>query len=171
MSLDFFSNNSRRPADVAAKLPTLVGFTPERSFVIVCAKDDAIHVTIRLDLPDDWSELGEGLLDSLGRVGAAAVLAVVYTPRGSGDLPFAAQMSDVITHWRDAGIAVLDALPIDTDRYWSYLCHTDACCNIDGTRFVSHNALAASQRREDVVRASDTFAMIRRRHWRPTRLL
>lgn len=155
LSVDTQSSVIRRPADVAAMLPSLVGFTPQMCLVIVCVKDDAVLVTIRLDLPDDWSDLGDGLLATFERVGAEKVLLIVCARRGSGDLPFATHMSDLISTWCDAGVAVLDALLIDTDRYWSYLCHTDACCDIDGTHFAFRDALAASQRREDVVRAFD----------------
>lgn len=115
-----------------AILPTLVGFTPEESLVLVFLEDDRVIVTMRMDLAEASRPVNEYIAATAQRVGADAALIATYTSDLAETRPCTSLVTGVTAALQDAGVPVRDALAIAGDRYRSYLCHDDQCCGPDG---------------------------------------
>jgi len=135
----------RSPGAFAAAVPALVGFYPSDSLVAVFLGEGRVIVTMRLDLPEDLEEAAEYVAATGTRLGADEVVLVVCCARGAGDLPHHAGVGAVIDALEDAGIAVKDAMLIDSGRYWSYLCQSVECCPPEGTLIPEDAALEAEK--------------------------
>lgn len=142
---------ARGPASLPVVVPHLVGFVPERSFVVLGLDEGSCRslVTLRFDLPptglsdaellqmlDTWSTS----LETMRRSGAAAATVVVY-PCDHDDLwldvigdelPFrelAGVLEDMLLA---AGYGVPDVVCVVGDRMRSYLCENLDCCPSEG---------------------------------------
>ena len=136
------------PAAVLAVVPHLLGFTPDRSLVVLGAgpPHGRIHVTFRFDLPDPPDP------DTTAAIAAHAVtllrgqhlaMAIVI---GYGPGPLVTPLADAIRHAAaENGIELRDVLRVDEGRYWSYLCREPTCCPAEGVPFdaAAHPAGAA----------------------------
>lgn len=113
------------PAQVAASLPALIGFTPAESVVVILTRSGAIEVTMRLDLSDDWAVAARHIVDTAARIGIDGAVIAVCTDSASGwsgNRPGVMLTTDLLT---DAGVVVTDALLIQENRYWSYVRDND----------------------------------------------
>jgi uncharacterized protein DUF4192 len=126
------------PAQFLSIIPSLVGFNPADSLVIVGYKPprDRVGVTLRYNLPDDT-----GLVpDIIGHAMAVlsdqdftGFLAVIY---GSDEGPVAAFLAAALIAAADGpNPALLDVFRVEGDRYWSYTCTEPQCCPVEGTPF------------------------------------
>lgn len=109
------------PAQIAASLPALIGFTPAESVVVIMTKSGAIEVTMRLDLPDDWAVVSSHIADTATRIGVDGAVIAVCTDSASGWSGNRAGVMLTIDLLTDAGVVVTDALLIQENRCWSYL--------------------------------------------------
>ncbi|MFK3676756.1 DUF4192 family protein [Microbacterium sp. NPDC090218] len=112
-------------------VPSLAGFTPRRSIVMLPFRGSRTEGAMRLDLPHDATDL-EGYADTavglVARVtGTDAVAVVVYTdeePHPTRDglvLPLAVAVDEVLGCAEAAGLRVVDALCVMPSGWSSYL--------------------------------------------------
>lgn len=132
--------------DLISVVPYLLGFHPALSLVVLVVNpaDGAVTATIRFDLPEDAAD-GPELAQQLGWImtgnNVTDVLLIGYGP-GSRVTP---TMDAVCRVLRDRRIEIVEALRVQEDRYWSYLCLDPGCCPPEGTRFdITASKAAAS---------------------------
>ncbi len=130
--------------DVLGAVPYLVGFHPVDSLVVIGLKGrpprSRLHLTVRWDLPLATSGVGR-IVPLLAEEGIAQVIVVGY---GSGTLVTPA-VDLALALFRQAEITVVDALRVEDDRYWSYLCSRTDCCPVDGTPYDSRAGAVAAR--------------------------
>jgi hypothetical protein len=121
------------PAEVVAAVPYLVGFTPERSVVVLCLSAKQLGLTMRLDIDMPGEELRDLVLARLKGDAADTAVIVLFDPPSSGSrrpgAPLAKSLARAI---RRDGLHVQDALGIREGRFWSYLCSNPECCPPEG---------------------------------------
>jgi hypothetical protein len=124
------------PASLLALVPTLLGFRPGNSMVIIGTEPPRarVRLTLRYDLPDPprgrfGMEIAEHALAVLGAQRITTAVAVGYGP-GSLVTPVADAFRAAAAR---TGLRVTELLRVEGDRYWSYLCSDPACCPPDGT--------------------------------------
>lgn len=128
----------RSPADLLAAIPYLVGFHPCESIVVVALAGPRMRVTftMRSDLPEsnDPAEVAERAAY------LADVLAVQHPSHamlaGYGAGIRVTPMIDALRTGLDRhGIPLREALRVQDDRYWSYLCDEADCCPAEGIAY------------------------------------
>jgi Domain of unknown function (DUF4192) len=126
------------PASLAAVVPGLLGFDPDRSIVVVGTQppDGQVRVTLRYDLPDPAdpraaAALAGHAVSVLSAQGVTAAAAVGYGTDAAVS-PVAAALRERAA---GAGIAVTELLRVAGQRYWSYVCTDPGCCPAAGTPF------------------------------------
>jgi uncharacterized protein DUF4192 len=138
----------RGPGDVLAVVPHLLGFHPQRSFVVVGAGGPRARVELgfRYDLPDPPSpaaaaQIADHAVTVLAGRGLTTVIGVGYGP-GLLVTPVADAFAAATRHRR---LRLRELLRVDDGRYWSYLCASASCCPAGGVPFDyrSHPAAAA----------------------------
>ena len=123
-------------------LPYLLGFHPDASLVLVGLHDKRVVVTTRVDLADASDRIGRDTdVHVLLQAGATAAVIVVYAAAAD---PAMRSLRDVPLPHQDAvdfvagalsmhELAVVDALFVQADRWWSYPGRASGCpCCIDG---------------------------------------
>lgn len=121
------------PADLLALVPTVLGFHPRESLVlVVTGGESALHA--RLDLPRDEAETAaaiETTLRATVRVGAREVVLIAYAEeaRPAGDV-----VAALLLALEAAGVAVLCAVRADGHRWFSLDCDDD-CCPVEGVPY------------------------------------
>lgn len=119
------------PGDVVASVPSLCGFVPTDSVVLLSLRGPRrrVGLTIRLDLPGASSEAGAAqlLAERVAGDGAAAAVVVVYAARRRRAL-----VTAVTQALGERGVTVTEALHVDGDRWTSYDC-SRPCCPPEGT--------------------------------------
>jgi hypothetical protein len=115
-------------ADFLAAVPRLAGFSPTRSLVLVPFAGNRTLGVMRLDLPDDDSDverLASTFIGLICRIATADALApVIYTEARFADapgLPSDRLMSALLTRADICGLDVRDALCVAADGWGSYL--------------------------------------------------
>ena len=119
------------PADLAAAIPSLLGFHPEHSLVIVYLAGDAVALTVRFDLPLT-EEVTAHAADLVDTANATNTLAVLIASHQEVDehRPGLAQLKERL---ESGGAPLRDALLIEDNRFWSLACDTLECCPAEGT--------------------------------------
>lgn len=118
----------RSPADVVAAIPYLIGFHPADSVVILAC--DGVHgaYAVRLDLTAHDCLL-DHIATLLSRRAPEAVILAGYGQAG--------RVTSMVERMRDRlhthGVRLREALRVENDRYWSYLCSDTRCCPPEGT--------------------------------------
>lgn len=119
-------------AEFLGLVPSLAGFTPRESIVLLPFHGSRAHGAMRLDLPRDADVDIDGFADGavalVSRVTATdAVAVVVYTeerPQVTRDglvLPDAVAVDALLGCAADAGLRIVDALCVTPDGWSSYL--------------------------------------------------
>ena len=130
------------PGELAAGLPSLIGFRPQESLVLVTlagVTGGRVGMTVRVDLPppEHAGVVAAALADAVSREEpAAALLAVVSEaadePSVFGtpavDLPHRGLLRQVVLALGAQGTAVRESLLVRRGRWWSYEC-PHACCD------------------------------------------
>lgn len=121
------------PDAAVAAVPCLLGFTPERSLVVIWVGRGRLRLTQRIDLPGDWAaDPPRDWLDAcLGHAGATVAdeaIVLVYAP---GHLPARRCIDAMERRLAESGVALVDALHVDGDRWCSYRCD-EPCCPPEG---------------------------------------
>lgn len=119
------------PGDIVATVPTLCGFLPQNSVVVLSLRGPRkrLGLTVRLDLPPPGQValVGEALADRVAQDGGGAAAVVVFAARR------APVLVDAVTAACAArSIDVTEALHVADARWSSYAC-TGPCCPVEGT--------------------------------------
>jgi hypothetical protein len=126
----------KSPVDVLAAVPTLFGFHPHDSLVLVTI-DARERFHVRVDLPGEGSaDTVDVVADHLAAVCrrhrvTGVVVAVYTTDRGRAEAMFAA-LSEV---FRRDGVDVPEAIRADGSRWWPLTGCDGPCCPADGTPY------------------------------------
>ena len=120
------------PGDILAVLPSLCGFPPTESLVLLSLRGPRrrLGLTARVDLPDPLDEPGLAAMcaDRMAADGASCVVVVVLSEHG--------RRPELVGAVRDGlaerGVDVLEALHVTAGRWTSYACDAD-CCPPEGT--------------------------------------
>lgn len=118
-------------AEFLSIVPSLAGFTPTDSLVLLPFHGTRTCGAMRLDLPDDDVSLDDYVDASIGLVarvdGTDAVAVVVYTDdevhetRDGLVLPLAVEIDELLVRADDAGLRIVDALCVTPSGWSSYL--------------------------------------------------
>lgn len=119
------------PAELAASIPSLLGFAPADSIVAVFLDQNCVIVTMRCDLDQNWADLSEAVIATGHQVGADALVLATYNAHLARPW-IRDRMLEMRERIEAAHFAVRDALRIEGNRWRSYLCQ-DACCPAEGT--------------------------------------
>ncbi|MGH2392910.1 MAG: DUF4192 domain-containing protein, partial [Candidatus Limnocylindria bacterium] len=127
--------------------PYLLGFRPERCVVLVGSRDAQRRPTARrghpafvsrIDLPPapDDDTIVDVIVEAAVRARLRVAALVVYA--GSAELVGAGQplVGRVVARLSAGGVAVKEAIRVDGDRWWGYLCGEHGCCAGAGHRVV-----------------------------------
>jgi Domain of unknown function (DUF4192) len=135
------------PASLLAVVPHLLGFHPERSFVVIGATGprDQFELGFRYDLPDQpdpaaAAQIADHAVAILGHRRITTVIGVGYGP-GRLVTPVADSFTAAV---RRGSFRLHELLRVEDGRYWSYLCGNLGCCPPEGVTFDyrSHPAAA-----------------------------
>jgi Domain of unknown function (DUF4192) len=126
------------PTSLLAVIPSLLGFDPGHSFVVIGTEPGTAHVriTLRYDVPDPRhprvaAALASHAVSLLTAQGVTSAVAAGYGT-DAAVAPVAAALRERAA---TAGIAVTELLRADNGRYWSYICRDPKCCPPEGTPF------------------------------------
>ena len=126
---------ARRPDDVLATVPYLLGFHPSESLVVIALRRPRNRVvcTMRMDLPPivDAGAVAEQLLAAAGNCQASGVLVIAY----SADVEQAAGVATrAAARFEAGGLPVVAVWRCDGSRWWC-LCGSGRCCASEGAGF------------------------------------
>jgi hypothetical protein len=121
----------RRPDDLLAIIPYLIGFHPAEDLVVVFVKSDRVKLTTRTDLPPESAadELAEWIhaLAEREQIDALALVAYSGAPLAANRL--LTRLMDQLGDHR-----LTDVLYVGHGRWWSLTC-ADECCPLAGTPY------------------------------------
>jgi hypothetical protein len=119
----------RRPDELLAIIPYLIGFHPEESLVTVFVRSGRVILASRLDLPADadGKEVAEFIRALAKRERAEALALVAYS---AAALPANRLLTRLMDHPTDHELT--DVLYVGHGRWWSLSC-ADECCPLAGT--------------------------------------
>ncbi|HEY9482908.1 MAG TPA: DUF4192 domain-containing protein, partial [Micromonosporaceae bacterium] len=132
----------KTPTDVLAVVPYLLGFTPERSIVVIAMRDRRVVFQARADVPatDEIAAVAGHLATVVARQRVDSALIVAY----GADAEVRPAVDVLRESLEERRVTVSDALRADGGRYWSYVCRRPDCCPPAGTPYdVATTALAA----------------------------
>ena len=137
------------PGDILAVLPSLCGFPPTESLVLLSLRGPRrrLGLTARVDLPDPPDEPGLAAIcaDRMAADGASCVVVVVLSERGRrGGL-----VGAVRDGLAERGVDVLEALHVRAGLWTSYACEAD-CCPPEGTPVPTSSAALGLVQAEQV---------------------
>jgi hypothetical protein len=136
------------PASVLAIVPSLLGFHPSQSLVVlgVSGPRNRVSLTFRYDLPDPpdddlAADIAAHAREVLSREALQAAIVIGYGP----ERPVAAAALPVVAALLDAGLDVLGVLRAEGGRCFTVNCEDPDCCPADGIPFdpCSHPVAAA----------------------------
>lgn len=116
----------RRPADLLAAVPFLLGFHPAESLVALFLAAGRVRLTARFDLGVASGPDVQQLVDRHGATGLVLVAYCVDAEEGRRRLRAEAE--------RLVGVELVDLLLVDGQRWWSLQC-TAGCCPAQGTAY------------------------------------
>jgi hypothetical protein len=132
----------RRPDELLAIIPYLVGFHPDECIVAVFVKSGRVLLTARMDLPPESAgdELSERIDWLAKKHGAQALALVAYS---TDSLPAHRLLTQLMVRLSEHKLT--DVLYVGHGRWWSLGCG-DECCPLTGTPFdpSSHPLSAAA---------------------------
>src|SRR5688572_12713285 len=120
----------RRPDDLLAVIPYLVGFHPEESIVAVFIHSGRVVLAARIDIPPESAadEVAAQIEYLANRHEASALALVAYS---AASLPAHRLLTRLMDQLGDHELA--DVLYVGHGRWWSLSCAED-CCPLSGTR-------------------------------------
>jgi hypothetical protein len=132
----------RRPDDLLAIIPYMIGFHPSEDLVAVFIKSGRVWLTTRTDMPPESAgeELAEWLDALAEREEADALALVAYS---AASLPAHRLLTRLMD--RLAKHELADVLYVGHGRWWSLTCGEE-CCPLSGTPYdlASHPMTAAA---------------------------
>ena len=135
------------PGDIVATIPSLCGFLPQESVVVLSLRGPRkrLGLTVRLDLPppEVQDEAARLLASRVADDGASAAVVAVY-----GELRRPELVDLVTAHLGERGVEVSEALHVDAGRWTSYAC-TGPCCPGEGSQVPAPPALVGAEQALD----------------------
>jgi hypothetical protein len=131
----------RRPDELLAIIPYLIGFHPDESIVVVFIQSGRVVLAARIDLPPESAgdELAAQIEYLAKRHEASALALVAYS---TASLPAHRLLTRLMD--RLAKHKLADVLYVGHGRWWSLTCGED-CCPLNGTPFdLSSHPLSAA---------------------------
>lgn len=132
----------RRPDDLLAIIPYMIGFHPSEDLVAVFIKSGRVWLTTRTDMPPESAgeELAEWLDALADREEADALALVAYS---AASLPAHRLLTRLMDRLAEHELA--DVLYVGHGRWWSLTCGEE-CCPLSGTPYdlTSHPMTAAA---------------------------
>ena len=126
----------RTQADLITVIPYLLGFHPEHCLVLIGSRgghSDRRTFVARIDLPEPKSSLSTesvsaGLAETASRARLRSAALVVYA--GTDAVPDGGQefVQGLVDRLIETGIEVQEAIRVDGDRWWGFLCGRHGCC-------------------------------------------
>lgn len=118
------------PADLLALVPSVLGFHPEESLVLVVTAGDLGNLHVRLDLPldDDEDEAAEAVrtvVAAVTKARAHQVALVVYSDEGEAHTEGLVDI--LVDQLLDRQVGVLCAIRADGERWYSFDWGPDCC--------------------------------------------
>jgi hypothetical protein len=107
--------------EFAASIPSMMGFCPQDSLIVVFARQGRVIVTTRVDLDATWSAILETVSQAAIHVEADTALIAVYATPTGNERPFQREISRLIKALQDLHVQVLEAIHIDAGLWQSYL--------------------------------------------------
>lgn len=169
------------PGEIAAALPTLLGFRPRESLVLISLTGDGarrVGLTVRGDLPAaDGAAAAAAVLSQRIRTDrpAAVLLAVVSDAPdlpsvagrgpdgGASGLPHRGLVHEVVVALARVGVPVREVLLVRDGRWWSYDCPRPCCAPGAGTALPAGvSALEVASVATGVVVERDRSDLVRR---------
>ena len=121
---------ARRPADLLAAVPFLLGFHPEESLVALFLQGGRVRLTARYDLGDHLDvEAGTDVAALVEQHHPSGLVLVAYAADAARGRALLLDQAD-----RLSGVEVVDLLVVDGTRWWSLVC-ADGCCPAEGTPY------------------------------------
>lgn len=119
----------RRPDELLAIIPYLIGFHPQESLVVVFVRSGRVILAGRLDLPadTDGEKTAEYIRALAKRERAEALALVAYS---AAALPANRLLTRLMDHLTDHELT--DVLYVGHGRWWSLTCANE-CCPLAGT--------------------------------------
>lgn len=118
---------ARRPADLLAAVPFLLGFHPEESVVALFLQSGRVRLTARYDL---GAPTEVDLADLVDQHRPSGLVVVVYCADESRGRAALRAHADQLP-----GVDLVDLLLVDGRRWWSLTC-TTGCCPAEGSPYV-----------------------------------
>jgi len=131
------------PTSLLAVVPSLLGFRPTRSLVVIGTEPPRaeVRLTLRYDLPEPSDpKIAAGIaMHATAVLAAQGIRRAIAVGYGPGELvtPVADALRETAP---GAYVTLAEVLRADDGRYWSYLCTNPACCPADGTPFDEETA-------------------------------
>src|SRR5260370_2903877 len=151
------------PAEILAAVPSLLGFHPTHSLVVIGARPprDRVHVSFRYDLlgPSEGGSAREIAAHAPSVLVHQQITVAIIVGYGPGALvtPIAEEFR---ARLGEAGVEVREMLRVEDGQYWSYLCQDPGCCPPDGVPFdVSASSVAAQMTLAGNVTLQDRAAL------------
>ena len=117
---------ARRPADLLAAVPFLLGFHPEESLVALFLGSGRVRLTARYDLGDRSALDLADLVEQHHPSGLVLVAYCTDAERGRAELRAQADQLD--------DVDLVDLLVVDGRRWWSLVC-SSGCCPAEGSPY------------------------------------
>ena len=117
---------ARRPSDLLAAVPFLLGFHPQESLVALFLESGRVRLTARYDLGDHLDLDVADLVDQHRPTGLVLVVYCADADRGRAALRDQAE--------RLTDVDLVDLLLVDGERWWSLDC-TTGCCPSEGNPY------------------------------------
>ena len=128
----------RSPGEVVSAVPYLLGFSPDRSLVVIGLSGRRVVLTCRVDLSDVVDDRCSGsVVEALGRVAADRVLIVAYDTERQRTEDALASMTGRL---EPAGVRVLERISVVGDRWFDEGCTDERCCPPGGVPVIDHDA-------------------------------
>jgi hypothetical protein len=126
----------RSPTDLLAALPYLVNQPLDDAVVALVLRQDSVLGVLyggldHLDHVLTPDRSGRAAVDAALAEDGSALLVAGFGHSARVTPHVRALLSEA----RARGLTVLEALRVNGDRYWSYLCHDPDCCPAEGRRF------------------------------------
>jgi Domain of unknown function (DUF4192) len=119
----------RRPDDLLAMIPYLIGFHPDEDLVTVFVKSGRVRLTTRTDIPPESAgeEFAEWIAALAKREGAEGLALVAYS---AASLPAHRLLTRLMDRLSDHEL--IDVLYVGHGKWWSLTCGNE-CCPLAGT--------------------------------------
>lgn len=137
----------RDPGDIVAMIPYLLGFTPVDSIVVISLEGPRRRFgpCLRLDLVDEVSDavvLVNHVSAIIEHHCFGRVVAVCFSTRPD---VAGAVMTTLHQKLESQGVTLTESLRADGERWWSYQCDDELCCDPRGTLYDVETARVAAE--------------------------